>query len=192
LALDNHKTIHHTSSIKCRGGNRGVGHESDWVGSGIRLFSVGHFGFWVVSGRVRSIIGSFWIPSRIRSGRFESLVSGHFGFWVISDWVRSVIGSSSVVSFQVLSHIMSGRVSGHLVSVHFELYQTGSDQIRFLYFYVSDLVKSDELDPIEFISDTCIESCRFHLNFNWNKLFLDYHFIFSILVIHINFIWKMC
>jgi hypothetical protein len=77
-------------------------------------------------------------------------VSSHFGFRVVSDQVGLVIGSSSVGSFQVLNHI--------------RLDQIGSNQIRSDFtIYVSDLVRSDELDQIEFLSDACLSHVYFIL-----------------------------
>jgi hypothetical protein len=71
-----------------------------WVSG---LLVSGRFGFWVVSGRVRSVIGSssvglFQILGRIRSGQLSS----YFGFRVVSGWVGSVIESSSVGLFRVV------------------------------------------------------------------------------------------
>jgi hypothetical protein len=78
-------------------------------------------------------IGSY----RVGSGRLSGyLVSGHFGL---------VIRSSSVGSFQILNHIRLDRI--------------GSD----FTIYVSDLVRLDESDQIEFLNDTCLSYAGFTL-----------------------------
>jgi hypothetical protein len=84
-------------------------HESNWVGLGqlsVHLVS-GHFGFRVVSSRIRSTIGSFWFQVR-SSQLLGHLVSGHFEFCIISGQVGSVI-----------DHL----VSGHFI---FQIYQVES------------------------------------------------------------------
>jgi hypothetical protein len=70
-------------------------------------------------------------------------VSSHFGFRIVSGQVGLVIGSSSVGLFQILNHIRL-------------------DWIRFHY-YVSDLVRSNESDQIEFLSDAYLSNVGFTL-----------------------------
>jgi hypothetical protein len=97
----------------------------------------GHFGFWVVSGRVgyrviqcRVIsgygsyqVGSGRVLGHLVSGHFGflvvsgqsgrvsgHLVLGHFGFWVVLCWIGSGIRSFSVRLFQILNCIRSGQV----------------------------------------------------------------------------------
>jgi hypothetical protein len=70
-------------------------------------------------------------------------VSGHFGFQIISGQVGLVIGSSSVGLFRILNHI-------------------GLDWIRSNFtIYVSNLVRSNETDQIEFLSDTYLSHAGF-------------------------------
>jgi hypothetical protein len=80
----------------------------------------GHFGSWIVSGRVRSGIRSssvmpFWVSGRIMSGRVGYRVISGFRFRFISGRVGSGIGSSSVGSFRISGRIRSDRVGYQIV-----------------------------------------------------------------------------
>jgi hypothetical protein len=82
-------------------------------------------------------------------------VSGHFGFRIVSGQVGLVIGSSSVGLFRILNHI----------GLDFAI-------------YVSDLVRSNESDQIEFLSDAYLSHACFTLiSIELNS----FVFIFSIL-----------
>jgi hypothetical protein len=113
----------------------------------------GHFGFQVVSGRVGSVIrsssvGLFWVSGRVGSGRLSGhLVLSHFRFWIVSGQVGLVMGSSSVGSFRI-----------------FESYRTRFDWIRSDFIiYVSDLVRWNESNQIEFLSDAYLSNAGFTL-----------------------------
>jgi hypothetical protein len=87
---------------------------------------------------------------------------GHFGFRVVSGQVGLVIRSSSIGSFQILNYIGLDRII--------------LDQIFTI--YVSDLVKSDKSNQIEFLSDICLS----HVGFTLISIELNYFvFISSIL-----------
>jgi hypothetical protein len=113
-------------------------------------------------------------------------MSSYFGFRVVSGRVGSVIGSSSVGSFRVSDHIRLGRVGYRVIYCQiisgFESYQTRLDQIGSDFtIYVSDLVRSNESDQIEFLSEVYLSHARFTLI----SIELNYFIFISSIYCHI-------
>jgi hypothetical protein len=74
-------------------------------------------------------------------------LSSHFGFRIVSGQLELAIGSSSIG-----------------IILNFESYRTRSDQIGSDFtIYVSNLVRSNESDQIEFLSDAYLSNAGFTL-----------------------------
>jgi hypothetical protein len=101
-----------------------------------------------------------FLSSQVGSGRLSShLVSGHFGFRIVSSQVGLVIGSFSVGLFQILNHIGLDWIRSNQISQ-----------------FVSDLVKSNESDQIEFLSNVYLS----HVGFTLISIELNF-FVFYLL-----------
>jgi hypothetical protein len=85
--------------------------------------------------------------SQVGSSRLSGqLVSGHFGFRIVSGQVRLVIGSFSVGLFQILNHIEQDWIRSNQISPS-----------------VSDLVRSNDSNQLEFLSDAYLSHVSFTL-----------------------------